>query len=175
MVFSAAVAAMALLLPFFLRLVEPYRTLIEPYVKHSGDHRFEIWDYMSARVVERPFLGWGLWSTKSVPITPQEMSHYIYVSKLGIYPHNQWLELWVEMGVLGALVGVLLSVIVLRRIGRSLPTDLQPFAYAAFASAVAISSFGFQVTTDSWWAALAATGFLFRELGRRLANSAPAN
>lgn len=174
-VFSAAISAMALLLPFFLRLVEPYRTLVEPYVKHSGDHRLEIWDYMSARVVERPFLGWGLWSTKSVPITPQEMSHYIYVSKLGIYPHNQWLELWVETGLLGALIGAILAVVVLRRIRRTLPADLQPYAYAAVASAVAISSFGFEVTTDSWWAALAATGFLFRELGRRCANAAAAS
>ena len=86
------------------------------------------------------------------------------------YPHNQWLELWIETGALGAAMGLAFALLVVRRI-RRLPRPMRPFAYAAFASAVTVSCVNFEVTTDSWWAALAASGYLLASarLSRRAA------
>lgn len=158
-------ALFAGLLPFALRSLCANRAALVPYVKASGVNRLEIWDYMTARVLERPLLGWGISSASSVPIRPDELAHYVSLAGLQTYPHNQWLELWVETGALGAMAGAVLEWLVLRRIGR-MPSPIRPFAYAAFVSAMTVSCINFEVTTDSWWAALAASGFLFTALGR---------
>ena len=153
-------------LPLLLRSVTAHRAALAPYLKPSGMHRLEIADYMTARVFERPLLGWGLLSAKSVPIRPEELARYAYVDPAGVYPHNQWLELWVELGVMGAAAGLALAGLVLWRIGR-LPVAMRPFAWAAFASAMAIACVNYEITTDSWWAALGACAVLFGLLGRQ--------
>jgi hypothetical protein len=155
-------------LPFGLRLLAEHRAILAPFVKPSGLHRLEIWDYMTAHVAERPLLGWGIGSSVSVPISRDEIAHYVVQHGQGIYPHNQWLELWIETGALGAIVGLAFVLLVLRRI-QLLATSIRPFAYAAFASAVAESCVNFEVTTDSWWAALAASAYLLARLSDRAA------
>jgi O-antigen ligase len=85
-----------------------------------------------------------------------------------LYPHNQWLELWVETGALGAAAGLAFALLLLRRISR-LAAPLRPFACAMFVSAVVISNVNFEVTTDSWWAALAASCWLLAVVQRRVA------
>ena len=157
--------ALAALLPVALRGLSANRALLVPYIKTSGINRLEIWDYTTARVLERPLLGWGLSSASAVPIRADELAQYVYVRGTGTYSHNQWLELWIETGALGAMVGLVLAIVVLRRI-RRLPAWVRPFGYAAFASAMTVACINFEVTTDSWWAALAASGFLFMTLGR---------
>jgi O-antigen ligase len=158
-------ACLAALMPFALRWLATNRALLVPYIKFSAVNRLEIWDYMTARVLQRPLLGWGISSANAVPIRPEELARYVYVTSAGTYSHNQWLELWVETGALGAMAGLALATMVLRRI-RDMPAPLRPFAYAAFGSAMTISCINFEVTTDSWWAALAASGFLFMTLCR---------
>ena len=86
----------------------------------------------------------------TLPIHPDELSRYVYAGPRGIYPHNQWLELWVELGALGAALGLVFALLVLRRIGR-LPEAIRPFAFAAFASAMTVASVDYEVVTDSWW------------------------
>ncbi len=80
-------------LPIALGQMANHRSQLAPYLKHSGLHRLEIWDFMTARVAERPLLGWGIADASQVPITRQELSHYVVEHGEGIYPHNQWLQL----------------------------------------------------------------------------------
>jgi O-antigen ligase len=155
---SAALGAVCL--PLALRALSGARTTLAPHIKESMLRRLEIWDYVSARVMERPLFGWGIWSAKSLPISSEELSHYVREHGEGIYPHNQWLELWVETGFFGVLLGVGFVLLVLGRI-RRLEAEAQPFACAAVVLALMVSLTSFEVTTDSWWAALGACGFLF--------------
>jgi O-antigen ligase len=164
-VLAGVTVLMAVTLPFLLRTLAADRALFWRHLKLSGLHRLEIWDYMTARVFERPWLGWGLSTAKSVPIRPSEQLAYRFVDPHGVYPHNQWLQLWVETGAAGVLLGVLFALLVLRRIGE-MPPRLAPFACAAFATAMAVSSSSFEITTDSWWAALALTALLLRLAGQ---------
>jgi hypothetical protein len=76
----------------------------------------------------------------------------------------------VETGALGAILGLGLSLLVLHRI-RRISAVIRPFAYAAFGAAVLISCVNFEVTTDSWWAAVAASGFLFATLQHAVVSS----
>ena len=93
----------------------------------------------------------------------EELRHYVILNGNNIYAHDQWLELWVETGAFGAALGLVFSILVLHRIRRTSPA-VRPFAYAAFGAGVLISCVNFEVMTDSWWAAVAASGFLFATL-----------
>jgi exopolysaccharide production protein ExoQ len=155
--------------PFLLRVASEHRQALAPYLKQSGQVRLEIWNYMTARVLERPLFGWGFWSADAVPIRARELESYLWVGPGGIYPHNQWLELWLETGVAGAALGVAFALLVLRRV-RGLPTGLRPCACAAFAAAAAVSFADYDLATDSWWAALAATAVLFRMAAAAMAS-----
>jgi O-antigen ligase len=166
-------AVLVAALPAALRLLAARRTELTRVLKPSGVNRLEIWDYMTARVFEHPLRGWGLLSAKYLPIHPDELARYVYTDARGIYPHNQWLELWVELGALGAALGLVFAVLLLRRI-RRLPGSLRPFAYAAFAAAMTIASVNYEVVTDSWWCALAASAVLFSILGRLVAGAGAA-
>ncbi len=115
---------------------------------------------MTAHVLERPLLGWGIGDADAIPNAYLHNGH-------GVYPHNQWLELWVETGAIGATIGLALALLVLRRISRLAP-PIQPYALAAFAAAVFISCVNFEVTTNSWWAALAASAWLFTALDHHI-------
>jgi exopolysaccharide production protein ExoQ len=165
--------AFVITLPLALRLLAARRVALTPYVKSSGIQRLQIWDYMTARVLDRPIQGWGLLSAKSVPIRPDELASYVGFSGNGVYPHNQWLQLWVELGALGAAAGLAFAWLVLARI-RRLPAVLRPFACAAFTSAMAVAGVNYEITTDSWWAALAATAMLFMILARQMSQESGA-
>jgi len=154
-----AVALLGFCLPFLLHLLTGERTRLAAAAKRSFVHRLEIWDYMTSRALERPLAGWGFGTAKAVPIRPDELAAYRYVSPGGEYPHNQWLEAWVGLGALGAVLLALFCLLVLRRIGRLEPA-IRPFAYAAFAAGLATSLADFELITDSWWAALAAGAVL---------------
>jgi len=162
---AGTVTLMAITLPVWLRAAAEHRASLAAYIKASGMHRLEIWDYMTARVAERPVLGWGLAAANAVPIRPAELAHYQFVVPQGVYPHQQWLELWLELGVAGALLALALALLVFSRIDR-LPLRIRPFGFAAFAAALAVSLSNFEITTDSWWAALAGTAFLVRAAAR---------
>ncbi len=165
-VLALGTMAIASALPFALRLIEPFRAGLSPYLKHSALHRLEIWDYMSARVMERPLLGWGTWSSEFLPITRDELHSYIYADGVGIYPHNQWLQIWVENGLAGVVIAAGLVLLTLSGIAKLSPAT-RPYAYGSFVTAMMTACADFQLSTDSWWAALAATAFLFHALSRR--------
>jgi hypothetical protein len=159
-------------LPLALRALSGFRAGLAPHLPFSGVHRLEIWDYMTLRTFERPLLGWGFSTAKSLPVSPDEIKRYLYADGVGIYPHNQWVELWAGLGAAGIALGCIFLMMVLRRISR-LPDQIRPFAYAGFASAMACSLFNYEISTDSWWAALAAASLLFSLLAKAM-ESTPA-
>ncbi len=152
--------------PLVPHVLASHEALLARHLKPSGVDRLEIWSYMSDRVAERPLLGWGLSSATAVPIRASERAGFRLPHLQGVYPHNQWLQLWVEMGVVGAAFGIVAALLILTRLWRS-PCVLRPFALAAVAAAMTVASVNYELTTDSWWAALAATGALFMIVGRR--------
>jgi len=159
-VMGGGMTVLALGLPLAMRLASQERPWLADKVKMSGLHRLEIWDYMSARILERPLAGWGLGAAIGVPIRPEELASYLYADAGGIYPHNQWIELWLETGFPGVALALALVWLVLTRIGGR----WQAYALGALASALTASLLNFEITTDSWWAALAACALLFKLL-----------
>jgi hypothetical protein len=58
-------------------------------------------------------------------------------------------------------------------IGNRVSPLMRPFALSAFVFAVCVASTGYQIYTDSWWAALAGSAFLFNLFDRMIAHTAP--
>src|SRR5262249_51184226 len=81
----------------------------------SWNVRFEMWDYFSFRVIERPFFGWGLGSAHTLPLEGPHSSMYRYISQPVPHPHNAMVQLWVELGAPGVLMGILFMLFMLRQ------------------------------------------------------------
>jgi exopolysaccharide production protein ExoQ len=71
-------------------------------IKLSAGHRLLIWSFVGDRIAEQPLVGWGLDSSRAIPggedpIQPGE-------TWLPLHPHNAALQLWLELGVPGAVL-----------------------------------------------------------------------
>jgi O-antigen ligase len=128
--------------------------------------RMEIWDYMSYRILEHPFLGWGLGTSHALPFAEPHGALYVITKDAAPHPHNALIQLWVELGLPGLVLGILFVLMLLRRTER-LDVRLQPFALGALAAAVTISMVAYNFWTDSLFAAFALTAFLFAGLQRQ--------
>lgn len=132
-------------------------------------HRLELWDHGAALARERPWTGWGLDAFDHRPIDPERLAKAERMTKPEPHPHNAGLQLWVETGIVGVLLGVAFLAAVAWRIGR-LPRDLRPWATALLAVSLlpGLVSFGIWQTTYLAMAAVAAFAFgLLREKDRQ--------
>ncbi|WP_413203474.1 O-antigen ligase family protein [Rhodospirillum sp. A1_3_36] len=88
---------------------------IAPHLPFSFQHRFIIWRHVSDWIMEHPFLGWGVSASRSfqderkmLDIFQQEEG---WVQKsiqiMPIHPHNASLQIWLDLGVVGLVLAVL--------------------------------------------------------------------
>lgn len=126
----------------------------------SWRHRVEIWDYLSYRIAERPWFGWGLGSTKYLDFTQPHGELYRYVVTNAPHAHNLVTQTWVETGVPG-LACLLAFLILTIRAAARLPRPLAAFACGGWMSAFAVSLCGFDFWTDALWGCFALTALAF--------------
>jgi O-antigen ligase len=130
-------------------------------------HRMMIWDFTGARIAERPILGWGMEASRTVPggrdsATPAQLDRLRVtdparrqwfglpaVQTLPLHPHNGALQIWLELGAIGALIAAGLAWTLGSAVARS---PCPPAAAGALASAAitALLSFG---AWQAWWIA----------------------
>jgi O-antigen ligase len=130
-------------------------------------HRMVIWQFTGARIAERPVLGWGLEASRAIPggnaAPPAAILDRLRVSDpalrgwfaaphvqvLPLHPHNGALQVWLELGAVGALVAAALAWLLGAAAARA---PCPPAAAGALASAAvtAMLSFG---AWQAWWVA----------------------
>jgi hypothetical protein len=112
-------------------------------------HRIEIWNFASNLVFERPLIGWGLDSSRSIAekVIVERGGYEFPV--LPIHPHNAFLQVWLELGLIGVGFGIAIGLTVLRGIGE-MPRQSQPVALAAFAGTMAMISVAYGIW-QIWW------------------------
>ena len=76
-------------------------------VKFSAAHRLLIWSFVGDRIAEHPLAGWGLNSSRAIPGGKDPIEPG--ASWLPLHPHNAPLQLWLELGVPGAVLLALLA------------------------------------------------------------------
>lgn len=133
----------------------------------SAMHRLVIWDFAIARIAERPILGWGMEASRDIPggqgQAPREVLDRLGVHSppwleafadprvqlMPLHPHNGALQIWLELGLVGAVIAALLVAL----LGRAAARAAHPAAAAgALAAGFTTGMLSFGVW-QPWWIA----------------------
>ena len=109
----------------------------------SWEQRMGYWSYAMGRIADHPLRGWGLDASRA------------FSPHIQLHPHNGALQIWLELGVLGAVLAALIWAFVFRRLAR----DERSLLAAATAGSAAVYLFFGMVSFgvwQEWWLALAA-------------------
>lgn len=153
----------------FSRLISPWypdgERLILLSFSRTWEYRTWIWRFVVEHIEKRPFLGWGLDASRSIEGGRNPVAGYetTFGEVLPLHPHNAFLQIWLELGGVGAVLLALAIGILLRTIERGSKNKKDFAAIAALISTYFIVgqvSFG---VWQNWWLAtaiLAATFYL---------------
>ncbi len=134
-------------------------------LSNSGLHRLVIWRNTAERIAERPLLGYGFDSSREL-YGPQSKQEYrlsgrqwaIRSEPIPLHPHNAVLQIWLEMGALGAFAFLAFLVVLVRRIfdGATDPAA-RAAAMGMLGSALVIGNLSYGAW-QSWWLGSLAMG-----------------
>jgi O-antigen ligase len=130
----------------------------------SASHRVLIWDFAAAQIAERPLLGWGMEASRAIPggtsgfdtatldrfglTAPAERDFYMarHTQRLPLHTHNAALQVWLELGLVGAVLAAALAAAAL------LAASASPAAVGAAVAGAVTGQLSFGVW-QPWWIA----------------------
>jgi len=115
-----------------------------------GAHRLEIYDFVARHVLQSPFWGYGIESSRALQF---DSSGLYYGMGNILHPHNFALQLWVEFGIIGAFGGAGLALFLLWKIYKLGPGQYQRCAMALFITFFAVASISYNIW-HGWWLGL---------------------
>jgi O-antigen ligase len=125
-------------------------------------HRAAIWSFAADRIAEKPALGWGLHASRAIPEAKHQFAPGAELMPL--HPHNFALQLWLELGLIGAFAGAAALMLLARNIGGGRAT--RAALAGALCAAFAVGSVGYGLWQGWWMGAL----WQLLALGAALAN-----
>lgn len=138
---------------------------IEPL---TGQARVEIWEAVAARIAERPALGWGIGGSRVMDFPEIE---WLYADGRLPHPHNAPLQVWLDLGLVGALCLAGLALFLAAAAARA-PGSAVNLALLAAAAAATLTTWSIWA---AWWIAalgtLASAGIVFARLARDQASA----
>lgn len=150
--------------PAILNLLPDPRTETPSLTKYSNStlHRFIIWHTAQDHILEKPLIGSGLNSTRFLyskqdrviyKVTNPETgrSWGVFSEPIPLHPHNAILQVWMELGLLGAVCLTVFLVTILNWL-RRLPVSRWEAAscFGFFTCALAIESISYGAW-QGWW------------------------
>lgn len=123
-------------------------------------HRFEIWQHAATAIAERPWGGWGFDGYREIPLDPALAEAARFMTETPTHPHNAGLQLRVELGVIGSLIGVLVVLAIARVIWAS-PPRLRLWGLGAAVTAAVIAEVAYGLWQGSWLAMIGLTCVLY--------------
>ena len=139
----------------------------------SAQHRVKIWDFTANKILDRPMLGWGFNSSRYLA---EKKDKSKYGSSLQLHPHNGVLEIWLELGIIGAFMMLLLILSIGIRLGRLNPWPERAVGLAFLMATFSISCVAYGIW-QSWWVAtiFLCTALLTSVLPKNEKNLSPKN
>jgi len=135
------------------------------WLKHSGQHRVEIWHFAADKTLERPLFGWGFNASRYVP-NGNAVSKFLPPgqSLIPLHPHDAFLQVWLEIGAIGAIIvgGILL--LGLKTIGQW-PAAVARFTLPGYAAGLVVAGLAFGIWQSWWMATLAFSAVAYRMIG----------
>ena len=115
------------------------------WISPSFRDRMIIWEFTGNLAMKSPILGIGVRSTrvlnKELKNQQTQLPGYVVPKRLGLHTHNNFLQVWFELGAIGAAFMLAIGIGLLQSIRRLLPT-VRPYAYATFVAACIVAAFG---------------------------------
>ncbi len=128
-------------------------------------HRWKIWEFVAARIAEHPLVGWGLDASRAIPGAHGKVFGE-YGEVLPLHPHNGFLQVWLELGGIGAFaMAVFLAsapFMLHRAVGNWRTTAILVGTLAAY-MVVGQLSYGIW---QNWWIATGILGLALAMAGR---------
>ncbi|HSE80041.1 MAG TPA: O-antigen ligase family protein [Alphaproteobacteria bacterium] len=155
---AAVLVAGALAAPWIVRIPLGETFGARTDVSISITHRIKIWRFVSDAIGERPAVGWGLNAARELPgrlSTDGAARIAPTTEEISLHPHNAFLQIWLELGV----VGVVMTCLLLWRVTRGAwrladgggrGAAAVTLAAIAAGSLVAVTGYGIW---QAWWLA----------------------
>lgn len=131
------------------------------FLPGSWSHRIVIWRFAAQRIAERPVLGWGLDASRKIPGGRETIAWQMdpdprdpgdrmtVVQVMPLHPHSLALQVWLELGAVGALaLGTLAYLLVMRAGAGEAGAGAVALVYAGMA--ISNVSYG---AWQTWWLA----------------------
>jgi exopolysaccharide production protein ExoQ len=113
-------------------------------------HRAAIWQFVGARIADKPLLGWGMHASRTMPGGHDKISGT--AEQIPLHPHNAPLQIWLELGGIGAaLMAALVGFLAINCNG---PPLRRTVLGATLVTAVVIASLSYGMWQGWWFATL---------------------
>jgi O-antigen ligase len=147
----AAILAVCVLAAPFATALPTFDTLAQRRdLTVSIYHRAAIWQFVGARIADKPVLGWGMHASRTMPGGHDKINES--AEKIPLHPHNAPLQIWLELGGAGAvLLAALLAFLAFNCNGLPLRRAVLG---ATLVTAVAIASLSYGIWQGWWFATL---------------------
>ncbi|HEX4179379.1 MAG TPA: O-antigen ligase family protein [Caulobacteraceae bacterium] len=118
---------------------------IRPHVQLSWEERLNMWTFAAAKIVEKPWTGWGLDASRT------------FGSAISLHTHDAAMQVWLELGAVGSVLAAVFWIGVWSLIEALTRRDRTAGAAAAGASVayLTIGALSFGVWQE-WWLGLGA-------------------
>lgn len=171
------VCAAVLLSPIAGKKLPSDASIISMEAPHSVGHRLYIWRFVSEKILEKPILGYGFGASRFVadgapPLRVERLDEkgQAYVREywpLPLHPHSAFLQVWLELGMPGAVFLCILLFWIFSRIEKN-TIDRQDLAAnaAAVITILAIANLSFGIWQSWWTSAICATAVMLNVVNR---------
>ena len=114
----------------------------------SAAARFYIWSYTADKVLERPIRGIGVRGTRELQQVDGLRRDSVHADRFQLRPgrhaHNAFLQIWLELGAIGAGLVLAFGIAVLRQFDRFARHEAA-VGYALFTTACSVAALGFGI------------------------------
>ncbi len=126
---------------------------------YSGLHRLHIWRFTAERIAEAPVLGWGMDASRRIPGGDTKLPGGGNV--MGLHPHNASLQIWLELGAVGALLWAVLLAGLWFRAGALGRRSERAVATGLLLAGLTVANLSFGIWQTWWLVALSLGGIMF--------------
>ena len=170
---GSAMVVWIVAVPFFLRpeLLAwlPPDLPVKVEKQNSLAHRLAIWSFTIERIDERPLLGWGFDSSRWMPGGHDLLRKDAEL--LPLHPHDAALQLRLDLGIPGVLVGVLFALGLFRGIAAGWDDADDTALALAFTTVAAVYAGLSYNLWHVWWLTMLWLGAAFMLAGARVGSA----
>ncbi len=113
--FSLALVGFMVAMPLIPQFLQSLVQVYEIKLPASGLYRLDIWNFVIGKILERPYLGYGLEASRVIGANTGSLDH-TGASLRFLHPHNGFLQTWLELGLAGYVILGLLCLWLIHKI-----------------------------------------------------------